>query len=533
MQAVGCPPPDGQPPAGYCLGYGVLGPALVPGTPVPDFEFDDRRNGGNGTSRFPTNEDFNDLENRSGNLTLNWDVSDHTITSITGYSEYEDHRSQSAILLAGPFPAPIIPFANIEHVQEDFEQFSQEIRITSPTGQTVEWLAGIYYQESELRVTNDFSAATFATRLSQHDQDEETFAVFGSLTWNISEQLRLALGLRYTDVTKDVRREQILASNQGNLVLENAIPMTPANPFFGAFLFGFQWQNGVLVDSLSDDDISPSLNIQYDFNDNSMVYGSYAEGFKAGGFDEQNGKLDPASFAFRPETVDAFEIGLKTTLADNRMTLNAALFRNEFTDLQVQTFDGVINFLVTNAASSVTQGAELDITWQLSDSLLLDFHGAYLDAEYDDRRNGQCTTSQTAGIVPGCDFTDPRNPRQDLTGAPLPYAPDWSGNIGLTHLYNFSNDFSLRTNLTWIFSDEFNTVDDNDPFLIQDSYSKFDATITLSDPENTWEVSLIGRNLFDETTSSAGNDLPLSAGSYFRFLDRPRTIAVQARYNWR
>ena len=88
--------------------------------------------------------------------------------------------------------------------------------------------------------------------------------------------------------------------------------MTPANPFFGAFVFGFQWQNGILEASRSDDDFSPSLNIQYDFNDETMVYASYAEGFKAGGFDEQNGRLDPESFAFRPETVEAFELGAKT-----------------------------------------------------------------------------------------------------------------------------------------------------------------------------------------------------------------------------
>jgi outer membrane receptor protein involved in Fe transport len=84
-----------------------------------------------------------------------------------------------------------------------------------------------------------------------------------------------------------------------------------------------------------------------------------------------------------------------------------------------------------------------------------------------------------------------------------------------------------------LYSDDFNTADDNDPFLIQGSFTKFDATITLSNPDNTWELSLIGRNLFDEQTSSAGNDLPLSAGSYFQFLDRPRTVSIQARYNWK
>ncbi len=531
MQAFNCPPTNGQPPAGYCFAFGVLGPQLGIG-PEPDFVFDRRRNGGNGASPFPTDEDFNSLLNRSGNLTMNWQVLDHTVTSVTGYSFYDNHRSQSAILLAGPFPAPVLPIANIEHAKELYEQYSQELRITSPSGGRVEYLAGFYYQTAELDVTNDFSAAPFATRLSRHVQDEETFAVFGALTWHITERLRLTGGLRYTSVDKDVRREQILASNQGNLVLADAIPMQPSNPFFGAFVFGFGWQSGILEASRSDSDLTPSVNIQYDLTEDIMGYFSYSDGFKAGGFDEQNGVLNPATVAFKPESVDAFELGIKTSLLDNRMMLNIAMFRNEFTNLQVQTFDGVINFLVTNAGEAIAQGVEVDLLWQATDRLQIGLQAAYLDATWEDRRNGQCTSAQAAMIVPGCDFTDPTNPVQDLTGARLPYAPEFSGNISVTHVYPLANGFRLTTNLLMIFEDEIFTVDDNETALARNGIGKLDASISLSSAENKWQLSVIGRNLTDKLTFSNGNDLPLSAGSFYRFLDKPRTIAVQGRYNW-
>ncbi|MCY4154497.1 MAG: TonB-dependent receptor [Gammaproteobacteria bacterium] len=530
LQAVGCPPPDGQAPAGYCLAYGLLGPAMVPDTPAPDFVFDDRRNGG-GPGPFPANGDFNDLSNGAVTATLNWQVIGHTLTSVTGYSWYDDHRSQSGQLLAGPFPTPILPFANIEHVSEDYEQYSQELRIASPTGGRLDYIAGIYWQSGKLNVTNDFSAATFATRLSQHDQDDETIAGFASLTWHVNDALRLSAGARYTQVEKDVDREQILASNQGNLDLTKALAMSPLNPLYGTFVFGFGWQNGALSASRKDDDFTPSFNIQYDWNDDLMTYFSYAQGFKAGGFDEQNGRLNSADFAFRPESVEAFEIGLKSTLANGAMNLNITAFHSEFTDLQVATFDGVINFLVTNAGESTAKGVELEYLWQINDQFRFAAQLAYLDTRYDSRPNGQCTTTQAAGLAAGCDFSGTR-PFQDQAGQRLLYSPEFSGNVSLTHVYTFADGFELLSDLRVMFEDDIHTSDDNDPFLDQSAYAKLDFSVTLKNPGDTWELSVVGKNLTDKQTSHQGNDLPLSSGTYFRFLDKPRTVAVQARYNW-
>jgi iron complex outermembrane receptor protein len=532
MQGYGCPPPDGQPPAGYCLGFGVLGPAMGLGPAIPDFTLDYRRNGGNRTSQFPTDDDFDDLLNRGASLSLNWDIGEHQVTAISGYSFYDDRRAQSAILLSGPFPTPVLPFANIEHAREIYTQYSQELRIISPTGGQFEYIAGLYYQSSDLNVTNDFSATVFATRLSQHDQDEKSFAAFGAITWNVNDQLRLTAGLRYTTVDKDVLREQILAENQGNHILADAIPMTPMNPLFGLFNFGFGWQNGILAASRTDDDVTPSFNLQYDWNDDLMTYFSYGQGFKAGGFDEQNGVMNPATIGFRPEQAETFEIGVKSSLLDGRMRLNVTAFHSEFTDLQVRSFDGVINILVSNAGSSITQGVEMDMLWQMSDKFQLGFQAAYTDAEWDDRQNGQCTTTQAAGLVTGCDFTDPSNPVQDQTGQPLFMAPEITANIGLTYSHPMQNGYQVVANLSGMFEDDFFLEDDNDPLTMQDGYVKLDAYVRLESPSNKWELSLIGKNLNDKLTSHFATDMPLSSGSYIGMVDRPRTIAIQGQYNW-
>jgi outer membrane receptor protein involved in Fe transport len=352
------------------------------------------------------------------------------------------------------------------------------------------------------------------------------------VTWNISDPFRIALGLRYSEVEKEVDRVQVLAQNAGNLQLSNADPIDPGNPLYPIMVFGFGWKDGTLHSERKDDKWTGSINAQYDVNDSVMAYATFSSGFKAGGFDEQNGSLDPDAMNFEPETVDSFEVGFKSTLLDGAMNLNAALFRNEYDDLQVQTFDGVINFLVSNAASSVAQGLELEFLWQMTDSLRLGFQGAYLDATYDDRVNGQCTSDQSAGVVAGCDFSDPTNPRQDLTNATLPWAPEYSGNISLAHMYAFNNGYTLDTSLQVVFESEFETADDNDPFLTQDAYSKVNLTFRLTDANDKWDISLIGRNIFDEETTHQGNDLPLSGGTFFQMLDKPRTIAVQGRYRF-
>ncbi len=530
-QATGCPPPDGQAPAGYCFAFGVIGNGQT-----PDFTFDDSRNGGDGIASIPLADDFNKLDTFNTNLTLNWMIGDHQLTSVTGYNEYDDLRAQAGILLAGSFPAPVIPFANVEFVQEEFQQISQEIRLASPVGKALEYIIGFYYQHGELTVVNDFSAATFATRLSDHRQEEDTMSGFGALTWNVSETFRISGGLRYTNVEKKVVREQILASNQGNLDLDMAIPMTPANPLFGAFVFGFGWQSGLIQATREDDALLPSVNVQYDFTDNIMGYASYAEGFKAGGFDEQNGQMNVNTLAFNPEDATSFEGGLKMNFLDGSMRLNLAGFYTEFKNLQVQTFDGIINFFVTNAGTATSSGAEAELAWQLTDSLRFDLQGAYLRAKNKDRKNAQCTTSQVATLLgapiavpaPGCAIVGGVLV-QDLSGQPLTYSPEFSGNFKVTYEHAFDNGFELVSTFGGFFEDDFFRSDDNDPYLVQDAYVKFNASLRLISDGGNWELAVIGKNLFDVRTSHSGDDLPLSAGSYFEFLDKPRIVAVQVR----
>jgi outer membrane receptor protein involved in Fe transport len=456
-----------------------------------------------------------DLEIDFAGLTINWDVGEHRITSLTGYTEYE-------AIDEFDLDATIIEFGGAS-IEDNFEQFSQEIRIASPIGDSFDYIAGAYYASTETVVPFTRHFALLPPPLSpssnyiETDQDSETIALFGQVTWHFSEQWDTTLGLRYTDETKDVTQIQFPTALYTSGPPINLIP--PAGPSAASHQ---------LKESRGESNLSPSINLQWRPNDNAMYYASVRRGFKGGGFDFQNdGNQDVAAakFEYEDEEVTAYELGAKLILADGAAQLNLALFRSEFDDLQVSTIDDAsATFNVGNAASVITQGLEADLTWALTDEFRLFATVAFLDSEYDDYPEGPCNFPQNPTGGPCV---------QDLGGKELPYSPDFAGTISGEYVWPLGESLELTTFVQVAYTDEFATVLDLDPNTYQDSNTKVDARITLADTAHRWEVSIVGRNLSDKTTTNFCNDAQgaptiILGGSYFCFVDPPRSISVQA-----
>lgn len=208
------------------------------------------------------------------------------------------------------------------------------------------------------------------------------------------------------------------------------------------------------------------------------------------------------------------------------MTLNLAVFRNEYKDLQVSTFDGNIGFLVGNAAEAISQGAEVDINWALTNNLRTAFSVSYLDATYDKFTTAQCTYPQSVATPPGEVCVN------DLSGKSLQYSPDLSAHWNLTWDRVLADSYLLTVATDVIYSDEYYTANDLDRHFLEDSYYKVDARISLESFNGGWELALVARNISNEKTSHYGDDVPLSPGSYFKHLDKPRTVALQARWSF-
>jgi iron complex outermembrane recepter protein len=520
-------------------------------------KLDEKRNVG-GTPGSVYDRDKMESDSNAFVLTLNYDWGDHVLTSISGYTDYDltDQTDNDVT------PLDILAM----ETNENYEQYSQELRLTSPGGETIDYIVGGYYQYDELDTEQFINVnlletsalpgtsppvllgpALYSARYARMYQETTSWSVFSQLTWNITDTIRTTLGLRYADDEKDVNQELRLTEfNNKNTPLDSILP--PASGLVPGSVQVGVWGGPPLLTSehvidtdLQKDNFTGSLNVQWDVGDDSMLYASVSTGYKGGGFDAYFGtaagdwNTSPPDFEFDQEEVTAFEIGAKTSLLDGAAELNMAVFYNEFDDVQVSTFNGGLSLKVGNAAETTVEGFEMDGRWALTDNFTLSGAMAYVDASYDDFPNAQCYFGQDA-VNPDCvDPDGPLGPEvpvgQDMSGKDLQFSPEWSGHLSLEHFLPLGS-LELRSNLSADYSDDYSIAADLDPRSQQDSFTKIDLRVGLGDSAGTWEVAFIGRNLTDEKTSSWANDTALAAGGFYHHIDRLRSYAIQARYNF-
>jgi len=518
-----------------------------------------------------------ELENYS--LNMSWEIGGGTLSSVTGIAKYEYFDDVDVDWL----PLQFIDRSD----QHDFDQFSQEIRWAADVGDRFNYTVGAYYDDNELdmkgqvQVDTNFDGLTPATlgapnlllllglpggynanqisRNHDFNQTTESWAVFAQGTFELTDSLRVTAGLRYTEEEKEAVSDQKLGdSNCGMFgVPDTSLPGCENGYGYGLAVVQnvtFNTYNKYWTGTRKTDDLSPSVNVQWDMSDDSMLYASFSQGFKSGGFsatddgepgDYAVSQLSPPGaistvpnqdFEFDDESVDAFEVGGKHEFLDGAMRLNWAAFYSEYDNLQTTIFNGV-GISVKNAASSTVQGLEVDWLFQLSDAIRVGANFAYLDATYDDFRDGQCTALQLDASRPGpgapvtcgtpAALADP-NPGpysvNDISGYRTLYASEWSGNAFID-LRMPIGGMELFGGLDLNYRSEFDSAGDADPIDVIPSYTKVNARIGLSG--DYWEVMAYGRNIFDEVAYQQSFDTPILAGSHTRFMDEGAVFGVR------
>ncbi len=486
---------------------------------------------------------YNDTENIT--LTIEHDLGDYKFTSVTGYNAY-NYEELCDCDFTGASGFNILS-------NEDYSQYSQELRIASPESDTFSYLGGLFFQTADLDFHDDVRVPTdsiIPTALgssfgavanllrgasTQRDfgQSTDIYAVFFQGTWNMTDDAHLILGARYTDESKDASRQNYYVTPDGTQ-LPQGTPADPYNQLWAAFKIDPHNIKG----SRSETGFTPLITFKYDLNSTDMLYASYTTGFKSGGFDVRSNAAPNAldgifdsitgTWEFEDEKVKNYEFGGKFVFADGSAELNTAIFRSEFDNMQTSQFDGSLSFNVTNAGQAVVQGVEADSRWALTDSILWRGGVAYIDFEYTDFPNSQCYFGQVDNIgTPGDGICD-------ATGQRREYTPKWQGNTGVDYTYNFANGLKLVSTLDLIFSSSYYTTPSLDPKFTQDGYTKVNARIALSGDSDRWELALIGKNLTDQSVVTYANGLPvattLTAGTssgYYAFYERPRSIALQ------
>lgn len=479
-------------------------------------------------------DEFDNTESTNSVLNIDWDLGNLTLTSVTGYSNFKFKR-----LLDSDFSA--IPLIVTETLPERFEQLSQEFRLTSAPGNRFDYILGAYWQTNDydtLRETsidgdtlsalllgplnNPLGAAATRTTgktFQKFDQSADSLAAFGQVTWNISDRLRTTAGLRYSKEEKEA--VQFIRLN----TLDGQVNTDPVSITLIELFFGFT--NHFFEGERSESDVSPSVNVQFDMTDNLMVYGTWAKGFKAGGYNAQERGDDIALFEFEEEQATTFELGAKGRFLNGAARLNLNLYQSVYDDRQVSAFNGV-TFVVGNAAESESTGFELDGALALTDDIEIGGSYAQLKSEFSSFLSGPCFAGD---VRPECTDLSSAGSR-DLSGETTSYAPDYSGNLYIRGRTDLENDYELTFGADWSYSDGFFYNVDLDPSDFQEPFALVDARVGFGPTDGAWELSLVGQNLTEEFTNGGyGSDIPLLTGSHFSSTIPPRRVTLN--WTWR
>jgi iron complex outermembrane recepter protein len=397
-------------------------------------------------------------------------------------------------------------------VENGKSAFSNEFRVQSTFDTPLNFMAGFYYQSQEDTVLNNSSLGVSNSALVGTAQaylqyagwenvsqtDGETWAVFGQALFDISPTVEVAAGARYTHETKDsfFRMVYVHPLLQAGFVQYNPLNPGPTQ----------------LAAEQSFNDLSPEVTITWQPNADLTLYAAYKEAFKSGGF--SNSSLFQVTtvvsdLAFRPETASGFEAGVKAFLFDRSLRVNLVGFSYEYADMQIDFLDlGRTAFTTFNAGSAETQGLELQAIWRPTEQLTLGGNLNYIKAEYASFDFAPCYPGQALeqGCLNGLTPTSPI-PRdfQNLTGRAPALAPEWSAAFSADYNVPMGGSLNLDLSANLRYMGAFNTYAfGGESFATQDASTTLDAAAHLSNDDDTWQLSLIGKNLTEEFIALGG-----------------------------
>jgi len=484
---------------------------------------------------FSDNDKDNDFSLDTDALTMKmtYELNDNiTLVSVTGYRDVEEYRLYD-------FDASAAPFITIERFNE-YDQLSQEFRLDAQW-ENMTLTAGLYYFNNEFEqdwITGDgfwaFVFSTFApgassaadpfwwglctsgglgalscdpgidsvtgdvTQILYEAQETTSYAAFAQMDYRLTDQLVLTAGVRWTREEKDFIAGQAYLSNVARQL------------------------NRVFPDGFADLDndwteVSPKAGLTYEINDDSMVYVTYAEGFKSGGFFGVNQNIaDFVRDQYDPEFANSWEVGYKSQHMDNRLRFNLTYFHNDFEDKQesIVALDPTTNTVLSrfdNAASVTYKGWELETQYVFNEYLRMFFNYGSLDAEYDEFET-DINPNDGVDIVQDASFLNPRQ------------APEFTWGLGGTLTV------PLGPGSLEVFA-KYSKFDELDASLLNLTQAKVDeredVAASIGYYTDDWSLVAYGRNLTDERFEVF---IPIATLFAAGSVNRPRTYGVEFTY---
>ncbi|MCH8522607.1 TonB-dependent receptor [Glycocaulis sp.] len=425
-----------------------------------------------------------------------------TITNILGWRDYEGRS------LADIDATPAFLFHAPSSL--DQTQWSNELRYAGTFG-NVDVTTGFFYFDQTIEyVENRLLLGGALNVIGGGTIDHSTWGVFANFDIHTTDRLTFNVGARYSVEDKDARIQSILPGSP--CVVGQGCNVVAGNP--GAFIDSDSWTS-----------FAPRVGVQFRYDEASQIYASWSQGYRSGGYNFRNTSPNPAITPgpFDQERIDAFEVGLKTDLADGNVRLNMAAFWNNITDMQreineADPITGVVQ-IIRNTADATIRGFEVEGRFFLGDHTLFTAQVGYLDGSYD----------RVLFDLTGDGVIGPADLALDI-----PRLAPWTYGVGLYHdiPLNFMGGSMLTGSVNYNYRDRNAYTDNNLGFF--DSAGILDAGLSLAFNEGRQVLALYGKNLTDEAT--IGNDTQLPAmlgpvplGGTFAPLNRGRVIGLELR----
>lgn len=456
---------------------------------------------------------FNEYFSYAITGTVDYNVNDIAITFINNYNRNINRWGCYCTFVSTNLAAAPSSERSV------FDAFSSELRAQTQFDGPLNVMAGLYYQSTKrdhtqagqfanLEDSSQPADLRYLAYKKRSETEGETISGYGQVSWKILPTLEATGGVRYTHETK-----------KSYIVQPYVIA-----PLRGIFLQGSQIDGDQTFDNWS-----PEATLSWRPTRDITLYGAYKTAYKSGGFSNSgfvSATTIPSDLAFSPETANGFEVGVKTTLLDRQLRLNASAYSYKYNDLQVDFFNSqTFAFITTNAGAARTKGFELEFEYAPRALEGLNLHGTlnYNDSHYENYI-APCYGGQTIAL--GCDTTFQGAPGQDLSGAKTAVAPEWTGSLGATYetqsgAIRFGGSVDAR------FSDGYLASGFGSPLSEQPSFTTLDATLRARTENDRFEVALIGKNLTNEFIIGGVVDAPNTVGDQIGFANLPRTVQIQ------
>ena len=463
--------------------------------------------------------------------------SGYELTSITAYRSWDNTeiREGDFTSIAGDSNQPVfgVPFQLHDVGAQEWTQFSEELRLSSPTDRDFFWQAGLFYWniDSERDFTRDAScqnnggqnqpildanpgltcnANDIVSATGSMRTEFNNFAIFGQAEWSLTDALTAIVGLRYTDdeVSFKHNRTNNDAFGRQGVGVRPAAPNSQFSAASGGFNTNFDGDT-------DETDVSGKLSLNWQFNETNSVYATFAQGYKGPAFNVFYNMGTNDTLPIGNESSDSFEIGYK--YVGSTLFFSATYFTTDIEDFQANNFDnstGVTITRLTNAGDVTTEGVEVDFIWTPTDNFSLSGGAAFVDAEID---SFNCPVDPTTGLPPANCST--------RSGLDVPFAPDTKYSLVANYVIPMEN-MDVILNGSYVYTDEQrSTLPGNNgtfnPVTLLPDYGVFNASAAFSFNDDQFRVTLIGKNLGDESyvTTYSGDgfryQIPREADRYW------------------